>query len=244
MIEKALRFITRLKEDAMEPKIVEIDGKTYCNKNLNRYDMKNYADAVKVSTLTALVDYIKGCPEELSDKMIIRVVSPSRVILESTLDSERERETMVMVEADLPRFEDDRWMDQEKFMITLQAMFDVSSDKDILLQIAGNIVNNTTADYGDDGVSQKTTIKQGIASRMDVKVPNPVTLRPYRTFMEIAQPESEFVFRIDGESEKPMFKLVDANGKKWVIEARQSIRDYLMDALRDAGAGKDIIIIA
>lgn len=31
----------------------------------------------------------------------------------------------------------------------------------------------TTANYGDDGVSQKTTIKQGIASKADVLVPNP-----------------------------------------------------------------------
>ena len=34
----------------------------------------------------------------------------------------------------------------------------------------------------------------------DVIVPNPVKLRPYRTFAEIEQPESSYVFRIkDGD---------------------------------------------
>ena len=129
-------------------------------------------------------------------------------------------------------------------MITLQAMFDESPDKETLLKIAGNIQNKTTADYGDDGVTQKTTIRQGVANLIDVKVPNPVTLRPYRTFMEIEQPVSEFVFRIDGESERPAFKLVDANGKRWVVEAKQSIKEYLECALKDVGAGESIIIIA
>ena len=38
MIREAMQFLTGLKEEAMEPKVVEIAGKTYCNKNLQRYD--------------------------------------------------------------------------------------------------------------------------------------------------------------------------------------------------------------
>lgn len=244
MIEKALKFVTGLKEEALEPKVIEIDGKTYCTKHMERYDVKKYADVLRVSSLTALVDYIKGCPEELNEKMIIQIVSPSSVILKSGLDEERNREVLLEVRADLPLFDDNRWMSQESFMISLQAMFADTPDKDALLKIAGNIQNKTTADYGDDGVTQKTTIRQGIASLVDVKVPNPVMLRPYRTFMEIEQPVSEFIFRIDGESEEPNFKLVDANGKKWVIEAKQGIKEYLERELDNVGAGVSIIIMA
>ena len=222
MIAKALEFITGLKEDALEPKVLNIDGKTYCTKHMERYDVKRYADTLRISTLTALVDYIKGCPEELNKKMIIQIVSPSSVILKSGLDEEKNREALLEV----------------------KAMFDDTPDKDALLKIAGNIQNKTTADYGDDGVTQKTTIRQGVASLVDVKVPNPVMLRPYRTFMEIEQPVSEFIFRIDGESEEPNFKLVDANGKKWVIEAKQGIKEYLERELDNVGAGVSIIIMA
>ena len=40
MIKEALQFITGLKEASMEPRVVTIDGKTYCNKELKRYDTK------------------------------------------------------------------------------------------------------------------------------------------------------------------------------------------------------------
>ena len=78
------------------------------------------------------------------------------------------------------------------------------------MQVAGNIQAGTTANYDDDGVSQKTTIKIGIANKTDVIVPNPMKLRPYRTFAEIEQPESSYVFRIMDTDRGPAFKLVEA----------------------------------
>lgn len=99
--------------------------------------------------------------------------------------------------------------------------------------IPGNVEAKTTANYGDDGVSQKTTIKQGIASKADVLVPNPVTLVPYRTFLEVKQPDSEFVFRIRDNGGAPAFKIVEAEGGLWRNLAVISIKEYLMEALKD-----------
>lgn len=36
-LKAAIEFITELKEGSMEPKVLEINGNTYCNKNLTRY---------------------------------------------------------------------------------------------------------------------------------------------------------------------------------------------------------------
>ena len=36
-LKEALQFITKLKEESMEPRVLEIGGDTYCNKNLVRY---------------------------------------------------------------------------------------------------------------------------------------------------------------------------------------------------------------
>lgn len=38
MIKEAIKYITDLKAEAMEPKVVTIAGKTYCDKVLSRYD--------------------------------------------------------------------------------------------------------------------------------------------------------------------------------------------------------------
>ena len=43
MIREAMQFLTGLKEEAMDPKVVEINGKTYCDKNLQRYDKEPMA---------------------------------------------------------------------------------------------------------------------------------------------------------------------------------------------------------
>ncbi len=244
MIKEALEFITELKEGSMEPKVVNIAGKTYCNRKLTRYDKKPMAEKIRVSTLTALVDYIKGCPEELGKKMLIQVKSPSELTLASGLNDEREREELIYVEADLPHFKSNRWVDQETFILELQSKFVHTPDLKSIMTVAGNIEAKTTANYGDDGVTQKTTIQQGVASKTDVIVPNPVELKPYRTFLEIDQPTSNFVFRIDGSSSEPRFTLIEADGGIWINEAKAEIKEYLEKELADINISSDIVIIA
>ena len=242
MIKEAMKYVTELKEQAMEPKIVEINGRTYCDKELRRYDVNEKASPLTVSTLTALVDYIKGCTEELRDKMIIQIKSPSEITLISGLDEERNREKLITVEADLPHFKANRWVTQDKFILELQSMFVKTSDLEAKKKVARNIEAKTTANYGDDGVTQKTTIQQGVASRADVIVPNPVSLIPYRTFLEITQPESSFVFRIDGSDNMPEFTLIEADGGLWVNQAKAEIKKYLEKNLKELGT--NIVIMA
>ena len=125
----------------------------------------------------------------------------------------------------------------------MQANFDITPDLETILKVAGNVEAKTTANYGDDGVTQKTTIKQGIASKADVLVPNPVTLTPYRTFLEVEQPSSEFVFRIKDNGGAPVFMLVEAEGGLWRAEAMQNIKEYLTMELKDISNEKTKITI-
>lgn len=185
-LKEALQYITGLKAKSMEPKLVEIEGRTYCTDNdLTRYHRFPMASDIEVNTLTALVDYIKGKPEELRESSVIHVVSPTKVLLYSGLIDERNRETLIDARAIVNEFSFDSYYDQERFLIELQANFVETDDLITIMQVAGNIKSGTTANYSDDGVSQKTTIKTGV-ELADVIVPNPVKLRPYRTFAEIA----------------------------------------------------------
>lgn len=102
-IKEAIAFITDLAVKAEKPETIEINGRTYCTKSLKRYDEADKAEPIRATTLTSLVDYIKESREELRDRMIIQVVSATKVLLYSGLLPERDRETLFEVNARLPR---------------------------------------------------------------------------------------------------------------------------------------------
>ena len=75
-------------------------------------------------------------------------------------------------------------------------------------------------------------------------VPNPVKLRPYRTFAEIEQPQSSYVFRIQDSDREPSFKLVEADGGLWKNATMKKIKDYLAYELAEELEKYHITIIA
>lgn len=58
-IKEAIAYITGLAVKAEKPETIEINGRTYCTKDLKRYDAADKAEPIKATTLTSLVDYIK-----------------------------------------------------------------------------------------------------------------------------------------------------------------------------------------
>jgi hypothetical protein len=66
-------------------------------------------------------------------------------------------------------------------------------------------------------------VKSGIASVAEMPLPNPIALQPFRTFIEIEQPESIFVVRAH---KGPEFSLFLADGGLWKLKAIQSIKEY------------------
>lgn len=128
-IKEAIAYITGLAVKAEKPETIEINGRTYCTKDLRRYDAADKAEPIKATTLTSLVDYIKESREELRDRMIIQVVSATKVLLYSGLLAERDRETLFEVNALLPQFEYGREYDQESFLVAMQSCFQKTDDR-------------------------------------------------------------------------------------------------------------------
>ena len=170
--------------------------------------------------------------------MILHIVSPKEVKLYSGLLEEKHRETLFECEAIVNEFHFDKYYDQERFLIELQANFVTSEDLETIMKVSGNIQAGTTASYSDDGVSQKTTIKSGV-QRADVIVPNPVKLVPYRTFSEVEQPSSLYVFRIRDDGGEPMFKLVEADNGLWKNAAMKKIKEYFEYELAEVSILKE-----
>lgn len=232
MIKNALQYIIGLNK----PEVLEIGGETYSDKSLYRISHNPKASTIEMSTLSSLLDYIKSNIDSMSDKMIVHIQSPTKIQLYSMLDDEREREFMVVVNAQVPEFRFNQFFDHESFCINLQSKFinEADTDRALILKFAGTVESGTVAEYGDDGVTQKATVKTGIASKGEAVVPNPVTLKPFRTFVEVEQPLSEFIFRMNQDKyDGVQCALFEADGGAWKIEAMKSIKAYLQEQLKD-----------
>ena len=63
MVKKALEYLVGLDK----PNLVEVNGATFCDKNLERVVTDQYADCFRLTTLSSLVDYIKSnCENKLT----------------------------------------------------------------------------------------------------------------------------------------------------------------------------------
>lgn len=238
MIKEALKYIVNLGEEKTRIEEVTLpNGKkeVYYTGDLER--LSEYiprANEICMNTLTSLVDYIKGHIDTMADRMIVQVKSPEEVWLFSQLDEDRKREYLVKVNALIPEFSYGRFIGHEEFVINVQSKFisDSETDKNLILQFAGTVEQGTVAEYGDTGVTQKATVRTGIATKSDALVPSPVKLRPYRTFMEVEQPVSEFIFRMK-DSDGITCALFEADGGAWKNAAMKNIKNYLEFELAD-----------
>jgi len=232
MIKAAIEKIISL----AEPHVIEKYSGDYVDKPMTRLDYDIRAKAIGMSNLSSLVSYIKLTKDLKNDtQYIVHVVSPTEVLLLSGLDGDREREKLVSVVAEVPSFRFDNYIQNENFIIGVQAKFcdgGSNNDKDVILRFAGNVKTGTVAEYGDTGVGQKATVKMGAASLSEVEVPNPVYMKPYRTFTEVDQPMSSFIFRIrDNANNGVEFALFEADGGAWKNEAKANIKAYLESEL-------------
>lgn len=186
---------------------------------------------VPLLTLTGLVDLIQ-CPLDAlkPEEWVLNVCSHADVLLLSRkTDAYGRRVCLASVKLDDGQpFAFGLFMDREEFVIGLQSRFVGNDDLTGVLQLTSSLSVSTVALSEDDGISQRTTVKQGITLKEVVTVKGRVSLRPYRTFREIDQPASEFVFRLRSrEGAVPECALFEADGGKWKLDAVLAIKTWL-----------------
>jgi hypothetical protein len=131
----------------------------------------------------------------------------------------------------------------ETFIISLQASFVMDDQVRELLAYVGNLKSAASAKFTDDGVTQQATVRTGIAQVENKVVPNPVTLAPYRTFQEIDQPTSQYIFRMKRveEQAKPQVALHQCDDIAWGIDAVEGISNWLKYRIKTDGVSRTII---
>jgi len=185
-----------------------------------------------VSTLTGLATYLFSNVDNLSaSQVFIHIQTPRQVSLVGVLQGNfKQRPVYLTATAEPPDFRFGGYYPVEEFIIALQSMFVQTPQLCDILRITGNLQSEDNIKIADDGVTQKVTVKRGVTRVEEVGIKNPVLLQPYRTFIEVEQPESPFIFRIKRDVQNGCTcALFDADGGAWQLEAMARIKAWIME---------------
>jgi hypothetical protein len=133
------------------------------------------------------------------------------------------------------------WLAPENFIILCQAGFQrvmiqnddgtMAPDLDYILKVASAISAEAIETSDDDGISQKISTRRGIVLKSQETVKPLVSLAPRRTFAEIDQPISQFVFRARIQEGSAHLALFEADGGRWHLYAVGAITEWLDEKL-------------
>lgn len=242
MLKSLFEYVVGLSKANM----VTIDGTVFTDKPLHLPEMPTI-ETLRTDNLSSIVNFIKHAWDAdlnyLDDTVqkIIHVEDAGKVNLYSAVCNEcMDRQKFMTAEWAGNKFPFGQFMDAEKFNILLQTCFMETDDLKVIQQVVGNLRDEAVQNYGDDGVSQSVTIRTGIATVGQVRVPSPAKLRPYRTFLEVEQPASLFILRMREGGQCALF---EADGGLWRETARQNIRNYFEYELEKMVSEHKVVIL-
>lgn len=235
MIKEAIQHLMSLRDVEK----FEFHGHQYTNKQLVRVP-ENSPSVFATKSLASLVALIvKESNKDGINDIVVHVEGPTEVNVLTVLRDDFSRYALYSAEAELPRISMGNYMDLEAMNILLKSAFVQSDTRDKLIAILGNVKEEAVKTSSDDGMSQSVVAKTGIGTVGNVKIPPIVKLAPYRTFIEVEQPEGEFLLRL---KQGPDAALFEADGGAWKLDARKNIKNYFEDALKELiEAGKVIV---
>lgn len=130
------------------------------------------------------------------------------------------------------------YMDYDTARIRLNACFMDTPDREYVLGLLSNIVRGDQSEIKDNGVTQQVKVQTGIQLAGMETVRPIVKLKPYRTFPEIDQPESDFLLRVNDDQ----VGIFEADGGMWKLRAKARTKSYLENELEDLiDCGKVIV---
>jgi hypothetical protein len=236
-----LDLYKQIRNDAT-PITVEVDGKTYATQSLRLVEETEKLRSIpRCKTITSLDALCALITKEASviypeSNLFVSVSGYDHVSVFTDIFQDRwERQELYYAELkDAPGWKDE-WFDYESAVIALRSRFVPNDGTAYLLDILSRMSNQAEVRTNDNGMTQQTVVKKGITLVGAETITPILPLRPYRTFQEIDQPESEFLVRIREMRGENMIGLLESDGGMWKMEARRAIYTYLEARLSNLG---------
>lgn len=240
MIKEAIEKILTLSR----PEVVEVDERAYLLQGRDPA-IDVYPPTLKINNLSGIVDYCSEAPEEIRN-FLIHVRDFDQVAVYMPMYGPfNTRPELIRATARPTGFMFGYQYPYEDFVIAMHTNFVPNEDRDYVLKFIGSVRVDASSKIDDDGISQTLTAKQGASSLVkDIPIKNILTLKPYRTFTEIEQPESVFVFRMKVEKGAPVFSIHEADGAAWKQTAIERIKAYLAEKTDPLHISATVSIVA
>lgn len=189
-------------------------------------------DNLILNSLDSLVQMVKT--EALPKITPIYITIPSHLTVRcftQPMDSARnQRLKLYDVKAtDVPGWGDNVKLSFEEAMISLRTRFQDTPDNQYALKLLSDITSGSKITLNDNGIATSVVTKKGIDLQSNMPIKPIVRLKPYRTFQEVEQPESQFLIRVGERG----ISFIEADGGMWKLEARKTIYYWLSAHLGD-----------
>lgn len=237
--------IDRIVELAKPYTIKTDDGRRYCTTYLREVKPEVELPArYSVDTLEALVKLIRTEGVAQAPLLYVRVDSARRVMVDTTYThkeyAEFSRLPLYEAVSDVPSISVNESISQERAIVELQSLYAITEDRDYLLSLLSRIDVNQGVSSVDNGISQEVSVKTGAVLKEQQTVQPIVHLQPYRTFLEVEQPASDFLLRLNKEGRPALF---EADGGAWKLEAKRNIAAYLGEKLADLVERGNVVVM-
>lgn len=236
MLAKLIDKIVSLKET----KTFEIAGETYADAQLTRIPPHvDRPDCIEVSGLDGICKLIRTELAKLDTIVMVQAKAHNMVEVMTTYQPDFSRNMLYRAKADAPGLRTG-YRDRETALIELRSLFIPNDGTEYLLDLLSRMTDNNSVTTRDNGVTQEVEARQGIALNTRVAIKPRVNLRPFRTFLEVQQPESEFLIRVDAENG---IGFIEADGGIWKLEAKGNIAKYFEAHLADLIAAGKVVVM-
>ena len=223
-------------QDTTLPRIHEMGDKTFVVTSSGEIsEIRGTLDApetLTLSSLDAMVQMVKteAIKRENGSPLYITVPThkEARCFAQINHGQRETRLTYYVAKAtDVPGWDDSVKLGFEEAQIALRTRFQHTNDADYAMKLLSDISTGAKVIYNDNGIATTITTQKGVALQTNTQIKPLLSLRPYRTFQEVDQPESLFLLRVNERG----ISFTEADGGMWKLKARETVKNYFCERL-------------
>lgn len=233
MLKELAEKIEELVNGQVEPELETINGVDYI-KTAKGYEQlkKPRMDIINVNSLNGLVEMVKVVikNEVLGIPALVVNVDVNDIIVSTSHNIAGEMDQIIKAYPLIPDLGLDRRQSVEELIIKLSTAFIETENTTKFINSISSLRIVEDVEFNDDGIGQTITAKKGAQLNQKYTIQPIVKLKPIRSYSEIEQVESKFLFRVDQRGEVILY---EADGGQWRYDVQKRIVKYLNGSLKE-----------